>query len=396
MGTIANQKDGSNIQLEIQGIGTSQASIMLQQPLLGESSENYTVEVTDFQMSLGEERATSRIYSRPIMLIIDYSAYGYGLDFDGGVNGLDFSIYENALDSGANILDAWNAATKEFADYPDQGIIQIDGIRSYSATDWVLQLSQQIETKTEGRFEFGVTPSGQFNIISRNHMVHVDPNGMPQPNTVYNKFENHLIIIDRSMQALTGWKDILYGYHGQIRTTPLNVQTDEDEIDSNWIPFPAEDDENYIVSLFSNQDDLAWETLDRRKRVRIDLSLPVGLTMGWKSTQQEKVYLLQEFDIPKGRSMCSFTSSRIANASRSFCSVREKQLVSTTNFVSGGGKMAIQKLFPGPVQALRLSLVLVYDEFDYKEQKWVEKSKNMEMGSGDFFYLKILFSKEST
>ena len=391
MGTIANRKDGSNIQLEIQGIGTSQASIMLQQPLLGESSENYTVEVTDFQMSLGEERATSKIYSRPIMLIIDYSEYGYDLDFDGGVNGLDFSIYENALDSGANILDAWYAATRDFAGSPDKGIVQIDGIRSYSATDWVLQLSQQIETKTDGRFEFGVTPSGQFHIISRNYVVS-DPDGNIS-DSVGNKLEDHLIVIDRSMQALTGLKDVLYGYHGQIRTTPLNVLTDENDLDSNWKPFLKEDDENYIVSLFSNQDDLAWETLDRRKRVRIDLSLPVGLTMGWKSTQQEKVYLLQEFDIPKGRSTCSFNSSRVANPS---CSIREKQLVSTTNFVGGGGKMAVQKLFPGPVQALRLSLVLIYAEFDYKKQQLVEKSKNIEMGSGDFFYLKILFSKEST
>ena len=93
--------------------------------------------------------------------------------------------------------------------------------------------------------------------------------------------------------------------------------------------------------------------------------------------------------------MCSYNSSRVTNGTRS-CSVREKQLVSTTTFVNGGGNLAVQKLFPGPVQALRLNLVLVYDEFDYKKQAWVEKSKNMEMGSGDFFYLKILFSKEST
>ena len=179
----------------------------------------------------------------------------------------------------------------------------------------------------------------------------------------------------------------------QIAIPVLRLQNLDYQKTYQLVSLPKEDDENYIVSLFSNQDDLAWETLDRRKRVRIDLSLPVGLTMGWKSTQQEKVYLLQEFDIPKGRSTCSFNSSRVANSS---CSIREKQLVSTTNFVSGGGKMAVQKLFPGPVQALRLSLVLVYDEFDYKEQKWVEKSKNIEMGSGDFFYLKILFSKEST
>ena len=157
MGTIANQKDGSNIQLEIQGIGTSQASIMLQQPLLGESSENYTVEVTNFQMSLGEERATSKIYARPMMLIVDYSDEGY--DFQANdpfaLEPVDWTVYQDALDSGASILDAWYSTTRENADSPNDGIIQIDGIRSYSATDWVLQLSQQINLKTGGKFQMG-------------------------------------------------------------------------------------------------------------------------------------------------------------------------------------------------------------------------------------------------
>ena len=117
--------------------------------------------------------------------------------------------------------------------------------------------------------------------------------------------------------------------------------------------------------------------------------------MGWKSTQTEKTYILQEFDIPKGRPTCSFSSSRVS-ASAGQTSIRENQLVSTTKFVDGGGKLAIQKLFPGPVQALRLSLVLIYDYFDRQENVWVEKARPLKMGSGDFFYLKLLFSKEST
>ena len=385
MGTIANQKDGSNIQLEIQGIGTSQASIMLQQPLLGESSENYTVEVTNFQMSLGEERATSKIYARPMMLIVDYSDEGY--DFQANdpfaLEPVDWTVYQDALDSGASILDAWYSTTRENADSPNDGIIQIDGIRSYSATDWVLQLSQQINLKTGGKFQMGVSSSGQFHIYSANYDL---PDG-----TSYNKWEDHYIILDRSLQAITGWKDIIYGFGDGVVSRKLDANIENDEIFDGYNPAATKTRE----SLLSNQDDLAWETLDRRKRVRIDLSLPVGLTMGWKSTRQEKVFLLQEFDIPKGRPICSFNSSRDSNTA-SKTNVREKQLVSTTTFVNGGGNLAVQKLFPGPVQALRLNLVLVYDEFDYKKQAWVEKSKNMEMGSGDFFYLKILFSKEST
>ena len=76
MGTIANQKNGSNIQLEMQAIGSSELSIMLVQPLLGTTTDTYTVEVTQLMMSLGEERALSgnemifAIVERPLVALV--------------------------------------------------------------------------------------------------------------------------------------------------------------------------------------------------------------------------------------------------------------------------------------------------------------------------------------
>lgn len=381
MGTIANQKDGSNIQLEIQGIGTSETSIMLQQPLLGESSESYTVEVTNFQMSLGEERATSKKTSHPIMLIVDYSDNGYDFQANGFVPA-DWDIYKSAVDSGASIMDAWYLATRHLALSQDDGVVAIEGIRSYSATDWLLQLSRKIELATNGLLKFGVTPSGQFHLYSE-----IDETAVP---TVA-FWEDHYIILDRTLQAITGWKDIIYGFEYGVVTKPLDSNIDNVDLFDEYTFHPGTPAQSFL----SSQDYLAWEILDRRKRVRIDLTLPVGLTMGWKSTQSEKTYILQEFDIPKGRPTCSFSSSRVS-ASPGSTSIRENQLVSTTTFIDGGGKLAIQKLFPGPVQALRLSLILIYDYFDRQKNVWVEKARPLKMGSGDFFYLKILFSKEST
>ena len=379
MGTIANQKDGSNIQIEFQGIGTSQTSIMLQQPLLGESSESYTVEVTNFQMSLGEERATSKT-THPMMIIVDYSAAGYDLDVNVLGNEVDWTIYKDAVDSGASILDAWYSATRNIANSPNAGITIIEGIRSYSATDFILQLSQKISLATNDKLQFGVTPGGQFHLFSR---LEYNPD--------FEFWTKRYVILDKSFQALTGWNDIIYGDANSLRTVALDANTDNDDLDDKYTPMLGKQ----IESFLSSSADLAWEVLDRRKRIRIDLTVPVGLTMGWKSTKEQKTYILQEYDIPKGRPTCSFLSSRSTNFQPT-TSIQEKQLVSTTKFVDGGGKLALQKLFAGPVQALRLSLVLIYDYFDIQKKVWVERAKPLDMGSGDFFYLKLLFSKEST
>jgi len=111
------------------------------------------------------------------------------------------------------------------------------------------------------------------------------------------------------------------------------------------------------------------------------------LTLGWKDTHDVKTYSLQEFYIPR-KSRCNFESP--------IAIVKESQLVGTTNFVDGGGKLALKRLFPGPVQALRLALILVYEQYDPIQKTWVDKEKPVSMSSGDFFYLKLQFNKEAT
>ena len=130
-----------------------------------------------------------------------------------------------------------------------------------------------------------------------------------------------------------------------------------------------------------------WEIFDRRKRIRVDLTIPIGLTLGWKDDHEVKKYSVQEFYLPKGEPQATFDN---------VVTIKQIQLVGTTEFVDGGGKLAIKRLFPGPVQALRLSLVLIYERFDSVRKVWVEKEKPVSMSAGDFFYLKLLFNKETT
>ena len=142
-------------------------------------------------------------------------------------------------------------------------------------------------------------------------------------------------------------------------------------------------------ALFSNKEDSVWELFDRRKKIRIDMTIPIGLTLAWKDTKESTRYILQEFDLPNKKPTLKFNSKNFN------CEIRDKQFVGLTSFMEGGGKMAVKNLFPGQMQTIRLSIVLVYDEWSHSENTWIEKEKVVEMSAGDFYYLKLTFSKET-
>ena len=119
------------------------------------------------------------------------------------------------------------------------------------------------------------------------------------------------------------------------------------------------------------------------------MTIPVGLTLAWKDTKESTRYIVQEFDLPNKKPTLKYNSSNF------HCEVRDKQFVGLTSFMEGGGKMAVKNLFPGQMQTIRLSVVLVYDEWSHSEATWVEKEKVVEMSAGDFYYLKLTFSKET-
>ena len=358
MGTIANQKNGSTVQLEIQAIGSSETSIMLQQPLLGTSSESYTVEVTQLMMSLGEERALSgnefilAIVARPDPAIVAQ----FNLD-----------AYVTRIENGSSEINAWNATIVAAAPngiyaggYNPNPVI-IDSLSAYSATDFIYRLRTTISYVAPG-LELGVSPSGQLSIFCTQTFL-----------------QTKIILLGTMFKAVSGWGNIIMGntaapYVFTFRTGLVDIAVNNVGAGDR--------------TLSSKILDSLWETVDRRKRIRVDLSIPIGLTLGWKDTHEIQTYSLQEFYLPRNSS-CSFDSDLNAT-------VKETQLVGTTEFVNGGGKLALKRLFPGPVQVIRLALILIYEQYDPIRKAWVDKEKPVSMSPGDFFYLKVQFNKEST
>ena len=352
MGTIANQKNGGMVQLELQGIGTSETSIMLQQPLLGTSSDDYTVEVTQLMMSLGEERAMSG--TEYVMAVLDRPDDGIAFDLDA----YHTSIYTEGMSETEAYLKMINAAGANPA--VDSGSVNsIANVKCYSATDFIYMINNQLGILFDD-FSLTVSPSGQFG-FSGSHDF----------------WENYCILIGPLLQALSGSGDFICGSGPGLITMRENT---------TLLAFTAVDQPHTFHGKINES---AWEVFDRRKRIRIDLSIPVGLTLGWKDTEEVLKYSVQEFYLPKGEPRATYEDSGVVT-------IKQAQLIGTTEFVDGGGKLAIKKLLPGPVQAIRLSLILIYEYFAPIKKVWVEKEKPVSMSSGDFFYLKLQFNKATT
>ena len=356
MGTIANHKNGSTIQLEFQAIGTSEASIMLQQPLLGTTTDGYTVEVTQLMMSLGDERATSG--NEFIMAIVERPNDNTYIDLDN---------YHTRVNSGTPEIDAWVALidAQPMNAYTFDDVESIPNKTCYSATDFIYALNQSLGNATLSvELKVGVSPSGQLSVIGTDDF-----------------WETYMVLVGPVLKALSGWGDIIYAEEDSEKLRTGHAGT---------VNMPA------FVSVparprifYAKKNESAWEIFDRRKRIRIDLTIPVGLTLGWKDTKEVTKYSIQEFYLPHGDPQAIYED--LDNVT-----IKQEQLVGTTNLVDGGGKLAIKRLFPGPVQALRLSLILIYEYFDPLNKVWVEREKPVSMSSGDFFYLKLQFNKDTT
>ena len=212
-------------------------------------------------------------------------------------------------------------------------------------------------------FNLGISPSGQMSFFG-----------------VHDFWDDFMILVGPVLKALSGCGDIICGSGLDLKTARTGLFTLE-----AYAPAVQEP-----KKFHGKINESVWEIFDRRKRIRIDLTIPVGLTLGWKDTKEVTKYSIQEFYLPKGRPLALYDSAN------SHVTIKQKQLIGTTNFVDGGGVLAIKRLFPGPVQALRLSLILIYEYFDPLKKVWIEREKPVSMSTGDFFYLKLQFNKDTT
>ena len=362
MGTVANVKNGSMVQLEFQAIGTSETTIMLQQPLLGTTTDGFTVEVTQLMMSLGNERAMSgnefllAVFERPTAPNTEINLDSYHTRINAG---------QSEPDAMMAIIDA--TAGNTYTD-PDR-VNAISNRNCYSAIDFLYMVNHEI-LRTDlapNDVHLGISASGQLQFSGTSDF-----------------WRDYMLVVGPILKALSGCGDIIYASGIKVKTSHSGKVT---------VPAFTAEVPTRPRAFHGKINESMWEIFDRRKRIRVDLTIPVGLTLGWQNDHEVQKYSVQEFYLPKGEPQAHRENDmNVTNT----MTISQLQLVGTTEFVDGGGKLAIKRLFPGPVQALRLSLILIYERFDSVNKVWIEKEKPVDMSAGDFFYLKLLFNKETT
>ena len=123
------------------------------------------------------------------------------------------------------------------------------------------------------------------------------------------------------------------------------------------------------------------------------MSLPIPHTLAWDGTSEKTRYVLQEFMIPSGGGVSKYIMS--PNIADSIVQLRQDQRQGPMIFLNGGSNMALKKMFSGQLQAFRIDLILEKDEWDADKLEFKRVQSNLEVGDGGFFYLKLLFTKET-
>ena len=133
--------------------------------------------------------------------------------------------------------------------------------------------------------------------------------------------------------------------------------------------------------------------VDIRKKVIVEVSLPVSHTLAWNGQKESTRYVLQEFNFPS--QMMSMGFDNAVDFSKSRIRYKEKALHGEMVLLNGGSTMALKKLNEGQMQAFRVSLLIEIDEWNRQTNDFVRVKRPMNIESGGFFYMKLLFTKET-
>ena len=75
--------------------------------------------------------------------------------------------------------------------------------------------------------------------------------------------------------------------------------------------------------------------------------------------------------------------------------MKQDQRLGPLALLNGGSSLAMKKLFEGQMQAFRIDIMVERRKWDSDAMKFNVESKRLDMGQGGFFYLKLLFTKET-
>ena len=135
------------------------------------------------------------------------------------------------------------------------------------------------------------------------------------------------------------------------------------------------------------------EGIDIRKKIIVEVSLPISHTLAWNGEKESTRYVLQEFIFPSESLSLGYNNQ--LDITKSTITFKEKSLHGEMVLLNGGSTLALKKLQEGQMQAFRVSVLLEYDDWDTGKQEFVRKKKPLDLEQGGFFYLKLLFTKET-
>ena len=430
MSSIANRKYTDMRQIEFQQSGSGQVSAMLVQPLL-EKSSTYMCEITDLQCSVGEELAFPEnqwllsVFKRPVhanhrahlnlSLLQKYSDnktlhgrdsmpqefYGYY-----GINGWQAGYM---LNTDTNAVEEM---TEEM-----RGESVVYSRRYYSVMDFVNDVAMQIkridkmirlsissqldDDDPNKKLDWTEFAENTFDHISMTY----DSGGRIEFNVSNFFVKNYMIVTSPLFQKVTGYDFFIHEYSTTLSASYISTLDDFEIANFLSLDFglpefdiynvsaaPVGDDEN--IRTTEVRDKIPIQTgIDIRKKIIVEVSLPISHTLSWDGEKESTRYVLQEFEFPSEQIDLGYETRE--NFRQSIVRFKEKGVYGTVAFLNGGSNLAIKKLQEGQMQAFRVSLVLDYNKWDAVEREFKRVQRPLNIGNGGFFYLKLLFTKET-
>ena len=467
MSSVANRKYTDMKQIEFQQTGSSRMEAMLLQPLL-EKSSTYMCEITDLQLTIGEELAfpeeqwlfsivrrphsgQHHLYTAIVPNAIDRYSKALSQVGKKAPSFEDSGVYgwyeQDQIMENGNLIDTlefipnvvWDADNDELEHFTI--LFNRDDIyeerrvfsnRYYSTLDFVTDIAMQVKQWDMHQAGEEEIPSVTWNVMPEDdfHMLTltVDSGGHLVFNMTPTFVNNYHIITSPLFQAVTGFPTFV-GHYARINGANVLIETildiakfgeltPADLADTDVDDFDVEEiyyftgDFSYIFSSYTNGVDFSLQPtiaeirstlvrdvipiqdgIDVRRSIILEVSLPVSHTLSWDGNKEDTKFMLQEFRIPTGFVTMKYTSN--PDYRENTVQIKQVQNQGQLVLLDSGSGLAVKKLFEGQMQAFRLNLLITYNRWDTNTFSFVKTTKELNIGEGGFFYLKLLFTKET-
>ena len=212
---------------------------------------------------------------------------------------------------------------------------------------------------------------------------------------------NHRInsITDYTTAGIETLEDINLGGSNILFLLGIEPYYDIEDTTDNFGTLYSTSGDIYRTALVSNRSTTVRDIIpvqdgiDIRKKLVVEVSLPISHTLCWDGKKETTKHLLQEFILSAGTILMKYTSGE--DYTDNIVELQQKQNQGQLVLLNGGSNLALKKLFEGQMQAFRIDLLLNYNRWDKGKLDFVRTTKQLDIGAGGFFYLKLLFTKET-